>query len=129
FSGRAALKSIISNGIDKYSWKKIYIPSYYCHEVYDFIRELNIRLEFYECNPEANILPLSIQDEVESALLVVNYFGISIPNFEHLKNITIIEDVTHDLSKINHSKANYVFGSLRKILPVPVGGFVKSNEV
>src|SRR5690606_547650 len=129
FSGRVALRAIICNGIDKHSWKKIYIPTYYCHEVYDFIRDLNICLEFYECNPETNVLPSSIEDEGNSALLVVNYFGISTANFEHLKNIKIIEDVTHDLSTFNLSKADYVFGSLRKILPVPVGGFVKSNEV
>lgn len=128
FSGRVALRTIISSGIEKYSWKKIYIPTYYCQEVYDFVRDLNIEFEFYECNPLQNILPSFIEDNDKCVVLVVNYFGISVPDFSHLKNSVVIEDLTHDLSLINQSKADYVFGSLRKILPVPVGGFVKSKE-
>lgn len=128
FSGRAALRAIISNGINKHSWKKIYIPTYYCQEVYDFVTDLNIEFEFYDCNPVQNLLPSFIEDDDKCAVLVVNYFGISIPDFAHLKNSAIIEDLTHDLSLINQSKADYVFGSLRKVLPVPVGGFVKSKE-
>lgn len=128
FSGRVALRAIISNGIERHSWKKIYIPTYYCHEVYVFVRDLNIEFEWYECNPLQNILPTYIKDIDKCAVLVVNYFGISIPDFSHLKNCAVIEDVTHDLSLITQSKADNVFGSLRKILPVPVGGFVKSKE-
>lgn len=128
FSGRVALRAIISNGINKHSWEKIYIPTYYCQEVYDFVIDLNIEFIFYECNPLQNLLPTFIEDDHKCAVLVVNYFGISIPDFAHLKNIAIIEDLTHDLSLINQSNADYVFGSLRKVLPVPVGGFVKSKE-
>ncbi|HMR18257.1 MAG TPA: hypothetical protein PKA53_03060 [Sphingobacterium sp.] len=128
FSGRAALRAIISNGIDKNYWEKIYVPTYYCQEVFDFVRDLNIEIEFYRCNPLQNVLPPSIKDDDKSALLVVNYFGISALDFGHLKNISVIEDLTHDLSLINQSKADYVFGSLRKILPLPVGGFVKSKQ-
>ncbi len=128
FSGRVALRAIISNGINKHSWKRIYIPTYYCQEVYDFVTDLNIEFEFYDCNPVQNLLPSFIEDDDKCAVLVVNYFGISIPDFSHLKNSAVIEDLTHDLSLINQSKADYVFGSLRKVLPVPVGGFVKSKE-
>lgn len=128
FSGRVALRAIISNGINKHSWKRIYIPTYYCQEVYDFVTDLNIEFEFYECNPLQNLLPSFIEDDDKCAVLVVNYFGISIPDFSHLKNSAVIEDLTHDFSFINKSNADYVFGSLRKVLPVPVGGFVKSKE-
>lgn len=128
FSGRAALRAILSDGIHKYSWEKIYVPTYYCHEVYDFIKDLNIAIEFYECNPLANEIPASIQDKESYVLLVVNYFGLSSAYFEYLRNIVVIEDLTHDLESINRSNADYVFASLRKILPVPVGGLVRSAE-
>lgn len=127
FSGRAALRSIIIDGIKKYGWEDLFAPSYYCHEVYDFIKDLNIRIHFYSCNPFFNQIPSHIPDVQTSAILVVNYFGISTVNYSGIKNAFIIEDLTHDLSAIELSKAHYIFGSLRKILPLPVGGFVKTK--
>lgn len=127
FSGRVALRNILMHGIKQFEWKKIYVPTYYCHEVYDFIKDLNIELEFYPCNPLHNTLPADIEDSSLCAVLLVNYFGISSPDFEHLKNIATIEDLTHNLSLISDSKADYIFGSLRKVLPVPAGGFVRSK--
>lgn len=128
FSGRVALKAILSNGIEKHNWQKIYVPSYYCHEVYEFIKDLNIELEYYEFNPLETKIPLSISDKKNNVLLVVNYFGIQSVNYSHYKNMVKIEDLTHDFQKVNDSEADYVFGSLRKVLPLPVGGFVKSKE-
>lgn len=128
FSGRVALKAILSNGIEKYSWKKIYIPTYYCHEVYHFVEDLDIEFEFYECNPIHNKIPNSIHDDNKNVLLCVNYFGIQSADFSHFENIIKIEDLTHNLELMNQSKADYIFGSLRKVLPVPVGGFVKSKK-
>lgn len=127
FSGRVALRNILIYGIDQLKWEKIYIPTYYCHEVYDFIKDLDIYLEFYPCNILDNSLPTYIEDKSFCAVLVVNYFGISSPSFEHLKKIATIEDLTHDLCKVKDSKADFIFGSLRKALPLPVGGFVKSK--
>jgi len=128
FSGRVALKVILSESIKNQSLKKIYVPSYYCHEVYEFIKDLNIIIEYYDCDPIKNELPNDIKDINGYGLLVVNYFGLSSPSFEGYKNLIIIEDLTHNLELISESKADYVFGSLRKVLPVPVGGFVKSKK-
>lgn len=128
FSGRVALKAILSESIKNQSLKKIYVPSYYCHEVYEFIKDLNIIIEYYDCDPIKNELPNDIKDINSHGLLIVNYFGLSSPSFEGYKNLIIIEDLTHNLELISDSKADYVFGSLRKVLPVPVGGFVKSKK-
>ncbi|MDF2932673.1 MAG: hypothetical protein K0R36_2004 [Chryseobacterium sp.] len=127
FSGRVALRNILINGINQFNWKKIYVPTYYCHEVYDFIKDLHIELEFYQCNPLNNTLPDHIEDSNLYVILLVDYFGVSSPDFDHLKDIITIKDLTHNLSLIGSSKADYIFGSLRKILPIPVGGFVKSK--
>ncbi|HAR73186.1 MAG TPA: hypothetical protein DCR77_07235, partial [Flavobacteriaceae bacterium] len=44
FSGRVALYEILKFGIEQKGWKKLYVPSYYCQEVYHFIRNLNISI-------------------------------------------------------------------------------------
>lgn len=126
YSGRAALHAIIENGITQYAWKKIYVPSYYCQEVYDFIRPLNIQIEYYQYHPFSKNLDFLFEDEEGHVLLVVNYFGIDILDIGLYKHLVVIEDLTHDLSAIDNSRADYVFGSLRKVLPLPVGGFAKA---
>lgn len=128
FSGRAALRAILLNGVAKYHWKKIYLPTYYCHEVYDFIADIDLEVEYYLCNPLYNKLPQKIDDNENNVLVTVDYFGVNSPEITHLKNIIKIEDITHNLASIHKSTADYVFGSLRKTLPIPVGGLVKSKE-
>jgi hypothetical protein len=130
FSGRSALYSILKTGIDEYEWKKIVVPSYYCHEVYHFIASLPITIEYYNITPlEETIISLKNgDDDGQTAVLIVDYFGISKLNYNHIKNASIIEDLTHNLAEIKNSKAHFCFGSLRKVLPLPVGGFCYSPK-
>lgn len=128
YSGRAALFAIVENGIRQFSWKKIYVPSYYCQEVYEYIRALDIVIEYYDYNPFLETGDYLFDDDPHHVLLVVNYFGIRTLDHTPYRNMVIIEDLTHNLERVAGSGADYVFGSLRKVLPVPVGGFVKSRE-
>ena len=128
FSGRSALRAILLHGVSNYHWKKIYLPTYYCHEVYDFISDIGLEVEYYLCNPYHNQLPKTIDDNGNNVLVIVDYFGVNFPEVSHLKSIIKIEDVTHNLGAFHESKSDYVFGSLRKTLPIPVGGFVRSKE-
>lgn len=128
FSGRSALRAILLHGVLNYYWKKIYLPTYYCHEVYDFISDIDIEVEYYLCNPYRNQLPQSIDDNGNNVLVIVDYFGVNSPDVSHLKSIKKIEDITHNLGVFHESKSDYVFGSLRKTLPIPAGAFVKSKE-
>src|SRR5690606_33107717 len=125
YSGRSALYAIVENGINQFGWQKIYVPTYYCHEVYDFIRPLKIVIEYYEHNPFASRTEFPFQDEPDHVVLVVNYFGVSMLDVTKYRSLVVIADLTHDLSAIEASQADYIFGSLRKVLPMPVGGFVK----
>lgn len=128
YSGRAALYAIIEYGITQYGWRKIYVPSYYCQDVYDFIRPLNIQIKYYPYHPFMKNLNFSFEDVVGHVLLTVNYFGINMLRVDRYQNLVVVEDLTHDLSAIDASSADYVFGSLRKVLPLPVGGFAKSTK-
>lgn len=127
FSGRSALRAILLHGISDLNWKKLYVPSYYCQEVYHFMKDLPIALEFYECIP-FNDSPLpDIEDVAENVLMQVNYFGHTTAEPAHWKNVATIDDITHDVNRLHESTADYVFGSMRKELPVPVGGFVRTK--
>lgn len=130
FSGRSALYSILKSGIEEFGWKTIAVPSYYCHEVYSFIEKLPIRIQYYEITPffDRAVSLKNWEDTDQTAILIVDYFGLGKPNIENIEESVIIEDLTHNLGEIKNSNAHYCFGSLRKVLPLPVGGFSYSPK-
>lgn len=131
FSGRSALYSLIKWGINHKNWQNVYFPSYYCHEVEEFINDLSINIGYYEFNPfysSTLALDLTSIDQTNNVFVSVNYFGLTSPLIPSLKNAVLVEDVTHDLEKLYTSSADYCFASLRKILPLPCGGCLYSRQ-
>jgi len=128
FSGRSALYHLLVQGISKQMWKHLYLPSYYCHEVYRFVKELPIEIHYYHFNPAFDIEldRNSIPDCVDTVLVNTSFFGMKTADASFLKNTIIVEDLTHNLKACDTSNAHYCFGSLRKELPVGVGGFCYS---
>lgn len=126
FSGRAALYQLLNFGITNHGWQDVYLPSYYCHEVYRFIKPLPIEVHYYPFNPESDpeIKIGMIPDRSECVMINVSFFGMPCPKVQSLKETIVIEDLTHRLASVEYSMADYCFGSLRKELPLPVGGFV-----
>lgn len=129
FSGRSALSHILKAGIEKYGWTKFFIPTYYCREVYEFISDLPIELVYYPYNPFFPPKGFDIEDLPTNVLLKVNYFGIASPEFSGFSCASVIEDLTHEPETSPAIYSRFVFGSLRKVLPVPAGGFIKSKEI
>lgn len=121
-SGRVALFNLLSFGIENYGWNKVGFPSYYCHEVVDFCRTLPIEILYYNHNP-FNPIVFDWVDNENSVFINVDFFGVSKLDTSFIKKSIVIEDVTHNLLEFKSSNAIYCFGSLRKQLPVPVGGF------
>lgn len=130
FSGRAALYNILKNGIENNNWKKIYVPSFYCHEVVHFIQTLPIEISYYEFNPflDSETKELNIDDSNSNVIVNVNFFGLKKINLSNYQNVIKIDDVTHHILDYKTSRADFCFGSLRKELPVPVGGFCYSPK-
>lgn len=130
YSGRCALYSLLEYGIKSKGWKKIYLPSFYCHEVDTFIDDLNVVIVYYDFNPfDFNVIDFNhIEDSDQCVILNVNFFGLKSADFRPLKNLIKIDDVTHNLQFGLKSNAHYCFASLRKELPVPVGGILFSNK-
>lgn len=130
FSGRAALYHIIREGINSKNWKKIFLPSFYCHEVTHFIKTLPVEIIYYEFNPflDSESKALEIEDLETNVIVNVEFFGLKKVNCSFFKNAVILEDCTHNILGFKKSQADYCFGSLRKELPVPAGGFCFSPK-
>lgn len=130
FSGRVALYHLLAQGIEELHWKHVFLPSFYCHEVIHFISSLNINVSYYEFNPflDGTDKKLLVADLKGNVIVNVSFFGVSKLDLDYYENTIIIDDYTHDLLGIKDSTASYCFGSLRKELPVPVGGFCFSPK-
>lgn len=130
FSGRVALYNLLNYGIKKYNWTQVYLPSFYCHEVVNYIKPLNILVTYYDFNPFVDAVSKKIEcnDSDSTVIINVSFFGLIKLDLSSYKKCIIIDDVTHDVASIKQSKAHYCFGSLRKELPVPVGGFCYSPK-
>jgi hypothetical protein len=124
-SGRTALTALIRFGMQQHGWTRIYFPSYYCHDVIDYVRRAGIETYSYAFNPfmDGNDVALDVPDESGSVMVCTNYFGVFRTIPKSFVRTMVIEDVTHDIFSYQTSVADYCFGSLRKELPVPAGGF------
>lgn len=131
FSGRSALYSILLTGIQQFGWKNVYLPEYYCHEVDDYLLTLPMAIRQYDDGPYYDAISpgkLSALDQAENVFVVVNYFGFRKQTDFGFKHAMVLEDHAHDpLSEwALNSKADYCFGSLRKTIPIPLGGIAWS---
>lgn len=129
-SGRSALYALLAEGIREFGWTKVYFPSYYCHEVVEFVNNPPVEVNYYRYNPaQENIDPGQSPDDTKGAVIInVDYFGLKKLQWEDYSEATIVDDLTHNLQAWKDSKADFCFGSLRKDLPVPVGGFCFSKS-
>ncbi len=129
-SGRTALYALLKQGIKKHNWKTVYFPSYYCQEVVKFIQDLTIDVKIYDFNPFLDTIDkdFKINDNPTSVIINVDFFGLKHHLFLSIKKAVLIDDLTHNLEAIKTSTADYIFGSLRKELPIPSGGFLASSN-
>ena len=121
--------------------KKILLPDFICSEIIPVISNFNIPVIFYSVdehlNPDINFIEDNIRNDL-SIVLVVNYFGVpsdwtSLLKLKSKYECIIIEDNAHSL----HGKYENIdfgnlgdisFNSLRKVLPVLSGSFLKFNN-
>jgi hypothetical protein len=130
FSGRSALFSVLEQGIKNDGWEKVFFPSYYCHEVIHFIKELSIQVVYYDFNPflDFETKRINIEDVESNVIVNVDFFGLKKLDVSSFQNAKIIDDQTHNILDLKNSKADYCFGSIRKELPIPMGGFCYSPK-
>ena len=72
---------------------------------------------------DADITKIAVRDRPGTVIINVCFFGVKKLNLSRYKKSVIVEDITHDIFAYRNSAADYCFASLRKLLPVPCGGF------
>ena len=127
-NGRCAIVDLILNNP---SWKRIWIPNYFCYDVINAISLTGIQVVLYDDSPlveNVNIKKLPFLDN--DVLLRMNFFGLREFRTNHLIRIPVIEDHSHDLigDWAIHSDADWCFASLRKTIPIPEGGALWSPK-
>lgn len=126
--GRHAFSALIEQN----NWKRIWIPAYFCYEVISHIETLDIGVQLYNDfpnNPKAKEIIENLPTQEGDVLLRVNYFGIDSAKFLNI-NIPIIEDHTLGLNSswALNSNADWCIISLRKSLPIAIGGMLWSPK-
>jgi dTDP-4-amino-4,6-dideoxygalactose transaminase len=140
FMGRDALDYILQV-LDVHRGTKVMLPAYTCVENLTPFIKRGVKLNFYDIDADLEADITSIEKSIEkdgiNVVLYINYFGKIQQKIKKLKSlygdeITLLEDCSHSLlSKDSGKTGDFVYASLRKILPVPDGGMLKarSNEI
>lgn len=137
-SGRTALYQILRSLSSQH--RKLWLPDWLCHTMVDAVEKAGFEYSFYELDADfkasINALDKSGFKDGE-AVLMINYFGlqdltgISKSIKDAYPNVVVIEDDVQAywvFSEKDNPFADYRFTSLRKALPVPDGGLVKTKR-
>lgn len=127
-SGRQAIYSILKFG----TWKRVWMPEYFCHHTISFLQKAGVEILFYHDSPlsddrvEIGKIPFKKGD----VLFRMNFFGLRGFRDNAQIAVPVIEDHSHDLlgEWSQMSNADWCIASLRKTLPIPEGGLIWSPK-
>ena len=127
YTGRHAIRYLIDEINQTNELNTIWLPNYYCQHVTSWLKKIYHNISFYKIDPfKSNLeFDLTIFKNPNDLVILNNFWGIysyDIPN--SLDRPIFIEDHSHGwLTKsCKNSVADFCFASLRKTLPVPLGG-------
>ena len=144
-NARTAWHCILEKKMDVFYSKKVLLPSYIGQNekegsgVFDSIRELNIKFDFYRIKHDLSIDLECLTNKIKSGqfriLLVIHYFGFCVNDMNKIRllcdenNIILVEDCAHFFSLFLDSQVgnygDYSFYSIHKYLPSKTGGVLK----
>lgn len=128
YTGRHALLSILNSIAKTTKINTIWFPNYYCQHTLAWIKKSYSGIKTYEINPfefSNDTIDIGSFADNKDVVLVNNYWGLSSMSIKNKpQNVVVIEDHSHGwLSEAClNSHADYCFVSLRKSLPIPLGG-------
>lgn len=129
YTGRHAIKYIFDKLIAEENIAKIWLPKYYCQHVTSWLQKCYSTIHFYTIDPfnpehQLNVLDFATDKDI---VLLNNFWGLFHYNIPTTANKPFcIEDHSHGWlsSGCLTSKADYCVASLRKTLPIPLGGIL-----
>ena len=132
-SGRCALNRVISE-IKKRGFRgRVFLPRYFCPEAARSIAK-SVKVEFFEDLPSEDSPRFDTLNAAPGdAVMAVNFFGLRDmalwAEWKRLNPETILlENASHTPFSYGAADADFSFGSLRKWLPLPDGGFVSAKN-
>lgn len=128
-NGRQAIQWLILHQ----KWKRIWMPEYFCYEIIGSIKEIGIKVLFYEDLPTENddtVIINKLNFKQGDVLFRMNYFGLRQYRSNKEIAIPVIEDHSHSLTGnwTLQSDADWCIASLRKSLPIAEGGMIWSPK-
>jgi hypothetical protein len=122
-SVKAALDDLIRNAL----FSCVYVPYYYCPSTIEAIRRTGVRVKLYHINDD--FLPANLPDEKDTAVLLVNYFGLMGKDIEQyakkFRKATVILDNAHAFFSNPLSPSRYfTVYSAKKFFGVPDGAYL-----
>ena len=134
YAGRYAIKHVIYCIFEHKNINQIWLPNYYCPYVKNWLEQEFNTIKYYDIDP------FDSKDQIDWSLfstndLVIanNYWGVKENNIPKGERPIVIEDHSHGwLTKgCIESHADFCIASLRKSIPIPLGGIawkpLKSN--
>ena len=137
-SGRTALYQILRSLAPQH--RTLWLPDWLCHTMVDAVEKAGYEYCFYELDVDFKATIEALDKcgfKDGETVLMINYFGlqdltdISKTIKDACPNAIVIEDDVQAFwafSEKENPFADYRFTSLRKALPVPDGGLVKTNR-
>ncbi|WP_158976806.1 hypothetical protein [Cellulophaga sp. L1A9] len=129
YTGRHAIKHVLTLLQKRRNIRKIWLPKYYCQHVTSWLKTNFDGIDTYDIDPFFENSTLNFEEFAtdEDVVILNNFWGIyeyKIPT--QTNRATFIEDHSHgwQSAACKESKADYCFASLRKTLPVPLGGIL-----
>ena len=123
-SARQALECILIAR----QYKSIFMPRYICNSVLETIHKVGIRPEFYSLDDNMEPRGLPSRMPVQTALLLVNYFGLKSQHLTHLAKeySRVIVDNSQAFFSLQKNGVDTVY-SPRKFFGVSDGGYLSSG--
>ena len=112
--------------------KRIYIPYYYCPSTIKAIKQIVSEVCFYHIDKD--LLPTDLPDEDDTAILLVDYFGVrsreTVAFAEGFEKAEIILDFSHSFftEAVIKNNVHSVY-SAKKFLGIPDGAYLVSNAI
>ncbi|WP_405397993.1 hypothetical protein [Maribacter sp. Asnod2-G09] len=125
YAGRYAMRFIFEAVLKEREIKTIWLPNYYCPFVKDWLENTFSQIAYYDIDPfDAEAKVNFLEFETTDMVLVNNFWGLKSNTIPQCDRPIIIEDHSHGwlTDGCIESEADFCIASLRKTLPVPLGG-------